>query len=231
MKRTTTGGLLLSLLLAASTARAQYEDYEAGMGEVSLNAGFALPLGNTGGNGQYSGLSNAMNFGVPFGIEVGYRIAGAVFVGGTFTYAPFGSPSSNALPECGQSGTSCSSNFIRAGFSVQWHPLGSRGTDPYVGLGAGYEWLNVNISADNITVSAQYSGFIFADIPVGIDFRLAKAVRFGPYVDLAFGEYRTGSLSAPGGTGLGLSEVSSNISPKTLHFWLSFGLRIVFLGF
>jgi hypothetical protein len=222
MKRTATGGLLLTLLLAALPARAQ-DEYDQGIGELSLNAGFALPLGNaTGGNNSIS-LSDDINFAVPFGIQIGYRIAGVVFVGGTFTYGPFGSPSSSLYPPCAQSGVSCHSSFVRGGFSVQWHPLGSRGTDPYVGLGMSYEWLSISVNNNGLSGSGQFSGFNWAEIPVGIDFRLSKAVRFGPFIDFTLGEYRTATVSSP-------SSITSNISPKALHFWLSFGVRIVFLS-
>jgi Outer membrane protein beta-barrel domain len=222
MKRTATGGLLLTLLLAALPANAQ-DEYDSGIGELSLNAGFALPLGNaTGGNNSVS-MSNVINFAVPFGAQVGYRIAGVVFVGLTFTYGPFGSPSSNLYPPCAESGVSCHSSFVRGGFSVQWHPLGSRGFDPYVGVGLGYEWLNITINNNGLSASAQYSGFNWGDIPVGIDFRLSKAVRFGPFIDFTLGEYRTGTISEP-------STIGGTISPRALHFWLSFGVRIVFLS-
>lgn len=222
MKRTATGGLLLSLLLAALPARAQ-DEYDSGIGELSLNAGFALPLGNVNGGNSSTSLSDVMSFAVPFGIQIGYRIGGVVFVGGTFTYGAFGSPSSTSIPTCGTSGVSCHSSFARAGFSVQWHPLGSRGLDPYVGVGMSYEWAYVNISGNGADASATYSGFNWAEIPVGVDFRLSKAVRLGPFVDFALGEYRTASITSP-------TSASGNISPKAIHFWLSFGVRVVFLS-
>jgi hypothetical protein len=222
MKRTATGGLLLTLFLAALPARAQ-DEYDSGLGELSLNAGFALPLGNATGGNNSTSLSDAINFAIPFGIEVGYRIGGVVFIGGTFTYGPFGSPSSTSIPACAQAGVSCHSSFVRGGFSVQWHPLGSRGTDPYVGIGLGYEWLSININNNGASSSGQYSGFNWADIPVGVDFRLSRAVRLGPFVDFTLGEYRTQTVSSP-------STISGNISPKALHFWLSFGVRVVFLS-
>jgi hypothetical protein len=222
MKRNAIGALLLTL--AALPARAQTQDeYDSGLGELSLNAGFGLPLGNATGGNNSTSMSDAINFAIPFGVQVGYRIAGVVFVGGTFTYGPFGSPSTSSIPACGQSGVSCHSSFVRAGFSVQWHPLGSRGTDPYLGIGLGYEWLNVSVSENGASSTGQYSGFNWADIPVGVDFRLSRAVRLGPFVDFTLGEYRTETVSSP-------STISGNISPKAIHFWLSFGVRVVFLS-
>ena len=212
----------MTLLLAALPAQAQ-DEYDSGLGELSLNAGFALPLGNATGGTNSTSMSDAINFAIPFGIQLGYRIGGVVFVGGTFTYGPFGSPSSSSIAACGQSGVSCHSSFVRGGFSVQWHPLGSRGTDPYLGVGLGYEWLNISVNNNGASSSGQYSGFNWVDIPVGVDFRLSKAVRFGPFVDFTLGEYRTETVSSP-------STISGNISPKALHFWLSFGLRVVFLS-
>ena len=48
-------------------------------------------------------------------------------------------------------------------------------------------------------------------------------MRLGPFIDFTLGEYRTATVSQP-------STISSNISPKALHFWLSFGVRLVFLS-
>jgi hypothetical protein len=222
MKRSATGGLLLTLLLAALPAHAQ-DEYDSGIGELSLNAGFALPLGYATGGDNGIKLSDDINFAVPFGIQIGYRIAGVVFVGGTFTYGPFGSPSSSLYPPCAQSGVSCNSYFLRGGFSVQWHPLGSRGLDPYVGIGMSYEWLSITVNNNGLAGTGQFSGFNWAEIPVGVDFRLSKAVRLGPFIDFTLGEYRTATVSQP-------STISNNISPKALHFWLSFGVRLVFLS-
>jgi len=218
MKRTSTAGLLLGLLLAARPALAQ-DEYDNGMGELSLNAGFALPVGQAA-----SGLnqSDVINFAVPFGIDVGYRIAGIVFVGLTFTYAPFGSPSSSTFTTCAVVGTSCHSTTYHAGFTVQWHPLGSRGLDPYVGVGAGYEWLTVNVSGNGTDLSSQFNGFTWLDVPLGVDFRLSKDIRLGPYLDFMMGQYRNASVT--------LSGVSGLIQHRALHFWLGAGVRIVFLS-
>ena len=218
MKRTSIAGLFLGLLLAAHPALAQ-DEYDSGFGELSLNAGFALPLGSAVNSVNQS---DVVNFTVPFGIEVGYRIAGVVFLGGTFTYGPFGSPSSTTIAACAVSGNSCHSTDYRVGFTVQWHPLGSRGLDPYVGIGAGYEWLTVDLSGNGNDISSQYNGWMWLDVPIGLDFRLSRDIRLGPYVDFSMGEYRNASVTFGG--------VSGFIPQRALHFWLSFGLRIVFLS-
>ncbi len=229
MKRTSTAGLLVGLLLTAQPVLAQ-DEYENGMGELSLNAGFALPLGNAAGTNPLSpstgslSESDVINFSVPFGIAIGYRIAGVVFIGGTFTYAPFGSPNSSAplFSTCAVSGTSCHSTTYHAGFTVQWHPWGSRGLDPYIGVGAGYEWLQVDVSGNSTPFSVQYNGFTWLDVPLGVDFRLSKDIRLGPYLDFMMGEYRNASVTLTGVSGL--------ISPRAIHFWLAGGVRIVFLS-
>jgi hypothetical protein len=232
--RNSTGGLLIAVLAAAPPALGQdaLEDPDSGLGELSLNAGFTLPLGNAinSNNAATSGvaMSDAINFAIPFGIEVGYRIAGVVFVGGTFSYGAFGSPNSSVITSCGSPGASCHSNFVRAGFSVEWHFLGSRGSDPYVGLGANFEWLNVSASANNINASVQYTGFNFAEIPIGWDFRLGRNARFGPFANFAIGKYYRGSLTS--NASIGIDTGSVNIPEKALHFWIGFGIRVVFLS-
>jgi hypothetical protein len=46
------------------------------MGKFGLNVDFALPLGNAAGGPDGASLSDAINFAVPFGVQVGYRIGG-----------------------------------------------------------------------------------------------------------------------------------------------------------
>jgi hypothetical protein len=229
-----TGGLLIATLVAAPPARAQYalEDPESGLGELSLNAGFTLPLGNASNaanvNTNGVAMSDAINFAIPFGIEVGYRIAGVVFVGGTFSYGAFGSPSSSAIASCATAGFSCHSNFVRAGISVQWHFLGSRGSDPYVGVGTSYEWLNISASSDTVSANVQYKGFNWVEIPIGWDFRLGRNVRFGPFVNFAFAKYYQYGGSSDVSSGINTGVV--NIPAKAIHFWIGFGIRVVFLS-
>ena len=220
MKRTSTAGFVVGLLLLAPPVLAQ-DEYENGMGELSLNAGFALPLGNAV---NALSESDVINLSVPFGIAVGYRIAGVVFVGLNFTYAPFGAPnSSNPLfTTCALAGSSCHSTTFRGGFTVQWHPWGSRGLDPYIGVGAGYEWLTVDVSGNGPSLSVQYNGFSWLEVPLGVDFRLSKDIRLGPYFDFMMGEYRNASVNLTGVSGL--------IPHRAIHFWLALGVRVVFLS-
>jgi hypothetical protein len=69
------GSLLVTFLLVAQPARAQAVD-DSGMGKFGLNVDFALPLGNAAGGPDGASLSDAINFAVPFGVQVGYRIGG-----------------------------------------------------------------------------------------------------------------------------------------------------------
>jgi hypothetical protein len=181
--------------------------------EASIRVGFSLPLGNTSGNDV--ALSDAAKFTIPIGVDIGARIGGVVFVGGYFQYGLFGSPSSSLC----SGGASCSSNTVRLGGEVLFHPLGNARLDPWFGVGTGWEWLNVNASGSGGSASAQYSGWEFVNLQVGLDFALGSAVKLGPYATFSIGQYSTASLSGSGGT------ISGDVTNKTVHEWLSFGLR------
>jgi hypothetical protein len=190
------------------------EDTHATRFEAAVRVGFSLPLGTTAG-GDVS-LSDVAGFTIPFGVDVGVRIGGVVFVGGYFEYGAFGSPSANA---CNQT-VSCSSNTVRLGGEVLIHPAGSARIDPWFGVGSGFEWLNLTATVNGLSGSAQYNGWEFINLQVGVDFALGSVVRLGPFVRFSMGEYTT--LSASDGT-------STSVADTALHEWLTFGVRLVLL--
>ena len=198
---------------APATAPAEL-DTHATRFEAAVWVGFSLPLGTTAG-GDVS-LSDVAGFTIPFGVDVGVRIKGVVFVGGYFEYGAFGSPSASI---CTQS-LSCSSNTVRLGGEVLVHPLGSARIDPWLGVGSGFEWLNLTATLNGLSGSAQYRGWEFINLQAGLDFALGSVLRLGPFVRFSMGQYTT--LSGSDGTTI-------DVANTALHEWLSFGVRLVIL--
>jgi outer membrane protein W len=97
--------------------------------------------------------------------------------------------------------------------------------DPWVGVGVGYERLSFHAkSADGSTysVASVSSGIELVKLQGGLDFRLARASSFGPFVSYSVGEYlqSTDTFSSAGSE----SSQSLNLAPAS-HQWLTLGIK------
>jgi hypothetical protein len=79
---------------------------------------------------------------------------------------------------------------------------------PYVGLGVGWEILTVNASLPTISGITTLSGFQFARLIVGGDFRVGSAFKVGPTVNFSLGQFS-----------------GDNVLNPSLHSWLQFGIK------
>jgi PEGA domain len=207
---------------AASTAPApatsSEPDPNATRFEAALRAGFGIPLGSVADGGR--SVSDIAKFVIPVGLDIGARLGGVVFLGAYFQYGFGGSASSDICV----SGVSCSSSTLRFGGEALWHPLGNAPTDPWIGLGSGYESIKLNLSGGGDEASVSFSGWEFVNIQAGIDFALGSAVKIGPWVSFSIGQYSSGSISGTGGGFQG-----GDIPNKSIHEFLLGGVRLVIL--
>jgi len=176
---------------AASPASTEY-DPNALHFEAALRVGFGLPLGSAAGNASGTGeqkLSDWSSFTIPIQLDLGLRLGGSWFLGGYFSYG-FGGSVDSAVCTNG-----CTPSTLRFGGQVHWHPLGNVATDPWIGLGSGYEELRVSASDGN----GSLSGWEFANLQLGLDFALGSVVKIGPWVSFSIGQYGTVSAAGTGG--------------------------------
>jgi hypothetical protein len=204
--------ILTAVVFCASAARGDElkTSFEAG-----IRAGFAFPVGDIAGE---SSLSDTISWSVPLQLDAGARI-GPAFVGGYLSYA-FGKLGS--IIACGSG--SCSVSDVRVGFEVLWHFAPGAKVDPWAGLGLGYEWLTLSASGNGGSVSGTVRGFEFANVQAGVDFVAGRVFRVGPFVMATLAQYGSGSVSA-NYTGGGTGSLEGDITGKSLHSWLSLGLR------
>jgi hypothetical protein len=151
--------------------------------EIGVRVGYSAgPLGT-----YASSLKENYGFkgAVPFGLDVGFRIAGSLYVGAFSEYSP-GTPDCPA-PDSGT--VSCSLHDERLGAAAQYHARAASNLDPWVGLGGGAEWLSAKKAA---SVSAQplwvASSGAFADLCFGLDVR-SSHFAVGPYGSVSVGEF------------------------------------------
>lgn len=222
MRMGTGGAPLLALCLAATPASAEELTTRF---EAAVRAAVGFPVGNATGettntpNG--TSLSDLVSWTVPLELELGARI-GPAFVGGYVSYS-FGKAGS-AL----EGGTSRSANNVRFGFEVLWHLAPDRPVDPWVGLGVGYEWLNLSVGSASGTLTGSVRGFEWVNLQLGIDFLLGRNLRLGPFVRSRVGQYDTGSLALINAQG-GEVSGSGDLQSKAVHTWIDVGVRFAFL--
>ena len=217
------GAPLLALCLAATPVTAEELPTRF---EAAVRAAAGFPIGSATGettlkpNG--TPLADLMSWSVPLELELGARI-GPAFVGGYVSYAF--AKAGSAL----EAGTSRSASNVRFGFEVLWHLSPEHAVDPWVGLGVGYEWLNLSIGgAGGGAITGSVRGFEWVNLQLGIDFTLGRNFRLGPFVRSRVGQYDTGSLGVLNTQGGGAST-TGDIQSKAVHTWIDVGLRFAFL--
>jgi hypothetical protein len=193
--------------------------------EAAVRTGLGIPIGNAVGettrSPQGTALSDLVAWTVPIELEVGARV-GPAFVGGYVSYG-FGKAGS-AL----DTGTGRSASNVRFGFEMLWHLAPDKTVDPWVGLGVGYEWLNLSVSGTGGTIYGSARGFEWVNLQLGIDFMLGRIFRLGPFVRARVAQYDTGSLGLINSQGTDVGG-TSDITSKTVHTWIDVGLRFAVL--
>jgi hypothetical protein len=183
--------------------------------DFGARLGYALPMGKENGTDN---LSDDVSGAVPLVLEVGYRLNGNFTIGALFQYG-FGQVHNTASNGCGSGGIDCSASVMRLGIEGIYN-FNMEGTfTPWVGIGTGYEWLSLSASLAGQSGSLTASGFEFATLHAGGDFRVAPQFALGPFISLSFAEYASESLSGAAGSG------SMDLTDKKVHEWLQFGVR------
>ncbi len=181
---------------------------------IGLSVGYALPMGNVSGSQPMSDLFSGA---LPLQLDVGWRFTPNLYAGAFFQYS-FGFLSSLQNAACTANGwTSCTGGDMQFGLDFVYTFLPYATFAPYVGLGVGWEIATLSYSGSNQSISESVSGFQFARILVGGDFRVGSAFRVGPFVNFSLGQFS--SLSSPD------PAANGTIANKALHEWLQFGIK------
>jgi hypothetical protein len=235
IKSTFIGGLVMGLFAICATALAQeaVPEVEPEPGapvpapaplpsgaaiELGLRIGFGYPVGNEGAvaGSNNTSLHDDISGMIPIWIDAGFRANPNVYVGVFFQYA-FAFVNNNQNPDCAQSGVSCSAKDLRLGLDAHYHFSPGESLDPWVGVGAGYEWLALDESSGALSVSETASGFEFVNLQLGGDFSVAPNFGVGPFFAFTLAEY-----SHVGGT------IDTDLATKSIHGWMMGGVRGVF---
>jgi hypothetical protein len=182
--------------------------------------GISLPFGDAYRTSTGSSVSVAENStaSIPLQLDLGVTLARHYFVGAYGQYR-FGLLKAGVCPE----GLSCSETGARAGaefiYSLGTH---SSGIGAWVGVGSGWEWSMSKGSSPGGSATVTLSGWEIAQLQIGVDAWLTRAMRMGYYISGSVGQFSRIDLSD--GTGSG----SVSIPEKALHTWLEMGFKTTF---
>jgi len=223
---------LVSLLLAlpgAGRAEGEFDDFlkpaprtapESGL-SLGVRAGYGIPMGSASGAAGQA-LSSYFARSVPLQIEAGWRFSPKLYAGAYFQYALASIASQFNSQFCG-SGVSCSGNDLRFGADVIYTFLPRATIAPWVGVGTGYEIMNLTGSQGSQRVELRLKGFEFAHAMAGADYRLWPNVRIGLFAALTLAQFAT--LETPFDEDGNFGPTRTVNLPKALHEWLQLGLR------
>jgi Outer membrane protein beta-barrel domain len=192
--------------LPAATARAGAPDEGSGPSGLgftgTLRGGYALPFGDA----KNVAHSDVVQHSFPIGIEAGYFFNPHLYVGvyGLYGFATNG----NASSDCSDPNNTCSANQIRFGGTVHWHFTPHPNLSPWVGVGLGYDVVNITATDSSGTdvSSGSIHGFE-ASLLAGLDYKPLRYLGVGPFVELSMGHYAGADTAT------------------SLYEWLAFGLR------
>jgi hypothetical protein len=179
-------------------------------------------------------MSEAVAFGVPLIVDLGYRTSPNWWWGvhAQAGLGPYGS-------EC-PSGMKCSWSEVRIGAGGQYSFAPSNPVNPWLGVGASYEWLRLwGLGKTTIEVAPETEGaeptmkevtFGVREVlsgpllsaSFGVSFRLSEGLNIGPYVTGAAGVYLLSEFTC---SDPAQCEQNSAVEDKAVHGWLSAGVR------
>jgi hypothetical protein len=202
--------ILVALTVAVGLAFASDASAQVAL---DLKLGYALP---TGSMIQDASMTDIYSGAFVLGVDGRYRFTPNLSAGVYFQWNPAFVKSSF----CG--GASCSGYDMRVGAELAYAFMPDGGLDPWVSIGTGWQWTQVQGSAGGVSASLTVSGWEYFNAQAGIDFPVAKAFAIGPYVGYSGGTYTTISGNI-GGLGGGSDSIPSEF--RTFHGWFQFGLK------
>jgi opacity protein-like surface antigen len=216
---------LLGLLVGVSTAAAQSPASPPPVGlSLGVRAGYGIPAGKVGAleaGGDDATLSDGVKGMVPLGLDVAFRITPHLSVGASLQYG-FGLSNDKEDGGC----KDCTISDISFGASAYLHAAPAEKFDPWVGLGLGYELLDISQDTASLgggSASVNIKGFQFIVLQIGADVATGSAISVGPFFGVSAGRYDSASLSGSIG-GMTVNQ-KRDLARTSWHEWLTLGVQ------
>lgn len=191
--------------------------------QAGFRTGFAMGMGKFAAqSGELS--DNARGF-IPFWLDVGYRVHPNVYIG---VYGQFGWLLLRKGGICEGEYTECSGQNYRVGGNLHYHFVPDGDFDPWVGLGAGYEWYYNNVSFAESGMANRrlvFKGPEWVNVSLGLDIKNNRQGGVGPFVSLSVGQYSSLGLTDLAADGSEVVEVTESIVATEMHQWLFLGIQ------
>jgi hypothetical protein len=182
--------------------------------EFGLRFGYALPYGNVRSSIK---LTDAATRALPVVFEAGYRLNGNFTLGALLQFGVV-EVSDSLFTGC-EADVSCSGSVVRFGIEGIYNLDLDAALSPWIGIGAGYEWLNLTGSMNGHPATVDNHGFELVTVHAGADYRVSPQFALGPFVSFSLAEYATSYWAY-----YDLSQ-TTHIPDKSLHEWLQLGIR------
>jgi outer membrane protein W len=210
----------------ANNAAAQERKFQ-----LALRTGYSLPMGSVASSGSvsYMGyripipsdmkMTDYVSYRVPLWIDAGYMVTPNILLGIYFQYGFVGTKTNNNAPYplC-PSGTSCSAHDMHYGIQAHYYFTPEAAVDPWVGFGIGRESISLATKNNGVSMDMDFSGWTFALLQAGVDFKLTDAFALGPFASFSLGQYSSATLAMQG------VSVDADL-PKAMHEWLTLGVK------
>ena len=170
---------------------------------MGVRASLGFPFGKVDGGTTFT-IGDAVPGDFPFWLELGYRFDRHWSLVGFFQYGPA------TIDDC-PAGYDCRASDQRLGATAIYRFDPGTFT-PWLGIGTGYEWLNVDRGAP------VRAGGLELSLQAGGDFHLSPEVGFGPYLCFSVGQFSTVTVGGIPQTGV----------DKTSHGWVQVGVKGTF---
>ena len=187
---------------------------------VGARLGYALPVGTVAKDPFLNGVTDLSKYAsgmFPFTGDVGYRLTKNFYIGGVFTFGivSTGSEICNGV----NGGCTSSANDIRAGGILKYTFSPEKKIAPWVGVGSGYEVLNISRTVGTVTTDATVKGWEIFSAYVGVDYRAATHATVGPVIGFSLAQYTSFSQSQSNGR-----SMSTDLNNTALHHWFFLGV-------
>ena len=184
--------------------------------QIQAAAGIATPSGGKSG-ADGDGMGQSFGPQIPVQAGVGGKPIPHLYLG------VFGSLAIGTVGAQGCVLSRCTTTAFRFGLEAQLHFLPKENINPWLGYGAGFELQAVPSRSPNDVLlysstgrNDYYSGWNFAILSGGIDFRVSNLFAVGPYLSASLGQFSSYDSSG---------KLTADISNKAVHQWYTLGAR------
>jgi opacity protein-like surface antigen len=227
-----TRAIIFAAAMAAATPALAAEPPASGV-EIGLRLGYAFAAGNRGipptpPNASDAAVGDFVSGQVPLWLDAGYRFNHELYLGAYFQYG-FGVVNDDRQDPCRVDNVDCSASDVRLGVMGRYHLPPLSQLSPWLGLGFGYEWGTFSLHQTIIgatNTDSTWSGFEFANIQLGADYKIAPRVALAPFVSVSIGQY--GHRSETTTSGNMSNTTDDDLVRTSTHEWILIGARVAF---